>query len=256
MRSSKKPTFGSNNNRYVWKPAANPSWEKRFCNEIGNMSWPDLLEAERYIHTYPDVMNWKDSAVEEAFHGAKKRFWANINGLPCDIPLPDPDIYNHHVIESNNDDDGDQEEGDPYDGYSIEWDDLDDISNVENDFVQPLPPTEWGESSNEPILATGWGEGFDEPVPVTRWGDSFNEPKPVPTSGWGESYKHIVPTGWDDDNNNVTGDNKHITVTEWDIDNYYVTKHVNTKSRYKTSRLNGNNRKNKNFGFNRRPFNR
>jgi len=42
---------------------------------------------------YPKVVNWDDSAVKEAFEDAKSRFWAEINGLPCDIPLPDPNIY-------------------------------------------------------------------------------------------------------------------------------------------------------------------
>ncbi|KAK9289436.1 hypothetical protein L1049_007591 [Liquidambar formosana] len=39
------------------------------------------------------VVKWNDSAGEEAFHNAKNRFWAKINGLPCDLPFPDPDIY-------------------------------------------------------------------------------------------------------------------------------------------------------------------
>ncbi|KAF8395768.1 hypothetical protein HHK36_019719 [Tetracentron sinense] len=40
-----------------------------------------------------NVVQWNDSASEEAFHNAKKRFWAEINGLPHDVPLPDPDMY-------------------------------------------------------------------------------------------------------------------------------------------------------------------
>ena len=38
-------------------------------------------------------MNWDDSAVREAFHNAKYRFWAAMNDLPCSISLPDPNIY-------------------------------------------------------------------------------------------------------------------------------------------------------------------
>ncbi|XP_057417984.1 uncharacterized protein LOC130712162 [Lotus japonicus] len=38
-------------------------------------------------------MNWDDSACREEFDNAKKRFWASMNDLPCDIPLPDPNIY-------------------------------------------------------------------------------------------------------------------------------------------------------------------
>ncbi|KAJ1404151.1 hypothetical protein SESBI_26748 [Sesbania bispinosa] len=44
-----------------------------------------------YLHD--NVINWDDSAVKEAFDNAKSRFWAEINGLPCDITLPDPNIY-------------------------------------------------------------------------------------------------------------------------------------------------------------------
>ncbi|XP_047321187.1 uncharacterized protein LOC124925261 [Impatiens glandulifera] len=199
------------------------------------MSWRRFLEAERYIHIFPNVINWRDSAVEESFHNAKKRFWTNTNGLPCEIiSLPDPDMYND-VIDWNNNDDvdpelildldrefvvpDDQEGGviiglhDLYAGYSIGWGDLDDdIPDAEIDVVEPLPPTGWGQCSNEPIHATGWGEGFDDPVTVTGWGDDFNVPvpatgwsdgfnEPLPAVGWGDSYKHIVPTGWGDDNN-------------------------------------------------------
>jgi hypothetical protein len=42
---------------------------------------------------HPNVVNWADSAVKEAFDNAKNRFWAEFNGFPCNIPLPDPNIY-------------------------------------------------------------------------------------------------------------------------------------------------------------------
>lgn len=42
---------------------------------------------------YKNVLEWDDSASEEAFHNAKQRFWAQINGLPCEISPPEPDIY-------------------------------------------------------------------------------------------------------------------------------------------------------------------
>lgn len=45
------------------------------------------------MHLYGNVVDWDDSAGQEAFHDAKKRYWAEINGLPCDISLPKPDIY-------------------------------------------------------------------------------------------------------------------------------------------------------------------
>ncbi|KAF8395767.1 hypothetical protein HHK36_019718 [Tetracentron sinense] len=42
----------------------------------------------------PNVPSWEKnvSLGEEAFNNAKRRFWAEINGLPYDVSLPDPDI--------------------------------------------------------------------------------------------------------------------------------------------------------------------
>lgn len=39
------------------------------------------------------MLNWDGSAAKEALQNAKERFWALINDLPCDNPLPDPDLY-------------------------------------------------------------------------------------------------------------------------------------------------------------------
>jgi hypothetical protein len=70
-----------------------PLWEKKFCELIGSIPWRKLIECKRYMYLYDNVVNWDDSAVKEAFDNAKDRFWAEINGFPCDIPLPDPNIY-------------------------------------------------------------------------------------------------------------------------------------------------------------------
>lgn len=51
------------------------------------------MDAKKFMYCHGNVLNWDDSAGEEAFQSAKKRFWADINGLPCDISLPDPDTY-------------------------------------------------------------------------------------------------------------------------------------------------------------------
>ena len=45
------------------------------------------------MHLYDNVVQWNDSAGEEAFCNAKKRYRAGTNGLPWSISLPDPDIY-------------------------------------------------------------------------------------------------------------------------------------------------------------------
>jgi len=70
-----------------------PLWEKKFCASIGSVPWRKLIEVKRYMCLHPNVVNWNDSAVKEAFNNAKSRFWAEINDIPCDIPLPDPNIY-------------------------------------------------------------------------------------------------------------------------------------------------------------------
>ncbi|GAV69403.1 PPR domain-containing protein/PPR_1 domain-containing protein/PPR_2 domain-containing protein/PPR_3 domain-containing protein, partial [Cephalotus follicularis] len=70
-----------------------PSWEKKFCALIGSTPWRKVVDAKNYMYCYGNVVNWDDSAGEEAFQNAKKRFWAKINGRLFDISLPDPDLY-------------------------------------------------------------------------------------------------------------------------------------------------------------------
>lgn len=74
-----------------------PAWEKKFCASVGSISWGKLLEGKRYMSLHDNVLKWDDSAGKEAFDNAKSRFWAEFNGLPCDIPLPDPNIYIDNV---------------------------------------------------------------------------------------------------------------------------------------------------------------
>ncbi|KAJ7949277.1 Bifunctional endo-1 4-beta-xylanase XylA-like [Quillaja saponaria] len=75
------------------QPDGIPSWEKKFCALIGSVPWDRIVAAKNFMYCHSNVLNWDDSAGEEAFQNAKKRFWAKINNLPCDIYLPDPDIY-------------------------------------------------------------------------------------------------------------------------------------------------------------------
>ncbi|XWS59067.1 hypothetical protein CRYUN_Cryun08bG0090400 [Craigia yunnanensis] len=76
----------------TWQPTV-PSWEKKFCSLVGSVPWQKLLETKRFMYLYDNIVQWNDSACEEAFYNAKNRFWAEINGLPCEIRLPDPDSY-------------------------------------------------------------------------------------------------------------------------------------------------------------------
>ncbi|XP_057976790.1 protein RNA-directed DNA methylation 3-like [Malania oleifera] len=70
-----------------------PSWEKKFCTSVGSIPWRKVVDTKKFMHYYSNVLSWNDSAGEEAFCNAKQRFWADINGLSCDISLPDRDIY-------------------------------------------------------------------------------------------------------------------------------------------------------------------
>lgn len=70
-----------------------PLWEKKFCTSVGRIPWGKIVDNKKYIHFQDNVLSWDDSAGKVAFQNAKKRFWAEINGLLCDIPLPDPDMY-------------------------------------------------------------------------------------------------------------------------------------------------------------------
>ncbi|KAF8099779.1 hypothetical protein N665_0237s0033 [Sinapis alba] len=71
-----------------------PVWEKRFCEVIGSVPWPKVVEATNFKSWYTgNVITWDDSACQETFHNEKKRFWSKVNGFQCDISLPDPDLY-------------------------------------------------------------------------------------------------------------------------------------------------------------------
>lgn len=67
------------------------SWEEHLYLSVGEELWENLLDSKKYIQLYENVMRWNDSAVEEAFEDAKNLFLAKIKGVPCDVPLPDPD---------------------------------------------------------------------------------------------------------------------------------------------------------------------
>jgi hypothetical protein len=102
---------------------------------------------KKFLHVHDNVVKWNDSAGEEAFHNAKKRFFAKMHDLPCDISLPNPDLYIDEV----------------------DWDSKIDpelFLDLERGYSIP-PPSEnhetviiFGDSLyyNEGISAAGWGE--------------------------------------------------------------------------------------------------
>ncbi|GLJ20173.1 hypothetical protein SUGI_0366250 [Cryptomeria japonica] len=76
----------------IWVPSI-PSWEKEFCEKSISLSWKEICEVKKYTLTFPEIEKWDDSAAEETFHLAKRRYFAKINGTPCDIPEVDPNAY-------------------------------------------------------------------------------------------------------------------------------------------------------------------
>ncbi|EHA8592412.1 hypothetical protein COCNU_contig69494402G000010 [Cocos nucifera] len=179
---------------------------------------------------YDDIVKWNDSAGEEAFRNAKARYWAEINGLHCNLPLPDPDMHIDMVVD------------DAYIDPQL-------VEDLEDLYIPPSGASSPGASSNvadKPILATGWFElndpgphgcripsvvgDSDDPVPMSDTkpephsvnadcgdasklvsrddGGDKNVDKLVPVIGWLD-IKDIVPDGWGDDTEAepVNGDN-------------------------------------------------
>ncbi|KAL3621987.1 hypothetical protein CASFOL_034183 [Castilleja foliolosa] len=75
-----------------------PLWEKEFCYEIGSFTWKHFLDAKKNAIDYSSekIMEWDDSAAEEAFHNAKKMFYAEKFNWPSVISGVNdysPDLY-------------------------------------------------------------------------------------------------------------------------------------------------------------------
>lgn len=149
-----------------------PSWERRFCTVVGSLPWRNILDAKKFIHLYDNVLKWNDSAGEEAFINAKNRFWAHINGLPCQIPSPDPDIYND----------------------KIDWN-----ANVDPQLILDL--------ESEPIAP----ENQEKAEPVVIMGGLFSDNLYSP-SGWGDAEDDMKKTGFPSENkeNPWESDSAHV----------------------------------------------
>ncbi|TMW89539.1 hypothetical protein EJD97_017056 [Solanum chilense] len=69
-----------------------PLWEIDFCRVAG-IPWHKVVSAKTYMDCYENVVKWDDSAGQEAFNVAKRRYWAKISGFPPQDPPPNPDLY-------------------------------------------------------------------------------------------------------------------------------------------------------------------
>ncbi|XP_050363786.1 uncharacterized protein LOC126782563 [Argentina anserina] len=158
-----------------------PAWEKKFCTSVGSVPWKKLVDTKSYMYLYKDIVQWNDYAGEEAFRNAKTRFWAKINGLPCDILLLDPDM---HIDE-------------------IDWN-----PSINTELVLDLErerrhSDDEGDGINDqlllnlPIVATGWGDDEEDFIKKdasggmadnkeNSWGP-FSDQNKEATRGWGNA---------------------------------------------------------------------
>ncbi|PWA58617.1 hypothetical protein CTI12_AA398080 [Artemisia annua] len=154
-----------------------PSWEKRFVTS--SIPWKQFLEAKKYTYLYNNILNWEDSAAEEAFKTAKDAFYANLQGIPYDVKSHDPDCYNNKI-----------------DWNSQENNDL--IRDFESEHVvQDI------DSNHEPVVI--FGDALPDPYKNYApygWGDADDKVK----GSWGDAdYKVKGSWGVSEDMNKGDG---------------------------------------------------
>ncbi|KAH6819684.1 hypothetical protein C2S51_003287 [Perilla frutescens var. frutescens] len=98
--------------KLVWVPKI-ASWEKEFCYKVGLFTWENFLECKKQTRSFSHnkILEWDDSAAEEAFHRSKNRFLAMITNPAhaCEDDDSSPDLY----IDEINWDDEDEGEDKP-----------------------------------------------------------------------------------------------------------------------------------------------
>ncbi|KAK9671125.1 hypothetical protein RND81_12G008300 [Saponaria officinalis] len=182
--------------------------EERFCATIGGVSLQEIVENQRYMYQHKKILEWNDSAVEEAFRDAKNRFLANIHGQPCDIKLPDPDIFNDNVNWNST--------VDPDLLSDLENRDLDSSSEIENKdggVVVGIPSV----ICQSDFTPTGWGDAeyvnprqdfCEKQVDVGNdgWADSgFKRDETKFSNGWEDDYVYVAQNMVRDGENRVNG---------------------------------------------------
>ena len=179
-------------------------WEMKFCATVGLVPWKKVIESKRFMYLHPKVVNWDDSAVKEAFDNAKNRFWAEINEIPCDIPLPDPNIHIDDV------DSNASVDSELYRDVEIEAEERHSVEErrevaliIDNSLLVNKSFSELG------IVPTGWGdeEEKDEVIKPSEpnyaaqvW--ELNQDENNETNSW-ERYwaKRAKEYGWQNGNN-------------------------------------------------------
>ncbi|RRT85808.1 hypothetical protein B296_00001101 [Ensete ventricosum] len=184
-----------------------PSWVKKFYNDACGIKLKTLCEHQRYASMYKNVLEWDDSAGLEAFQNAKARFFAQYHDRPCDIPLPDPDMYIDEVDHDA-----------PVDPELVA--DLEKQPSESTD-VQSVAPglsNYWDMCGVEAIQPTGWDDEV-EPEPKRQdikdgVGNSWND------SGgghWDEAAAQNDP--WSNGRNNWADNGRNISYGTWEKGN-------------------------------------
>lgn len=137
----------------------------------------------------PRVLEWDDSAGEEAFYNAKARYWAKTNNLPCSIPSPKSDTYIEEVDWNS---EIDIELLKDLDKCCLSSD-LDEDEVCGSACVRDYPPpcTGWGDAEAA-IQPTGWGDA-EVAIQPTGWGDEEDTMQPT---GWGDTTDANEPIQW------------------------------------------------------------
>ncbi|WCJ33406.1 hypothetical protein M5689_014772 [Euphorbia peplus] len=246
---NKKPPFHGN-----WQPTV-PTWEKRFCYTVGSVPWSKLLETKRSMYLYENVVQWNDSACEEAFHNAKSRFWAKMKGLLCDISLPDPDEYIDEVDWNSEIDPELYLDLEREFKYPDEKDNKEEGVILDNNLLnQSFSCTGWGEAEEDLQKAAAGGldpryRDFDDKgINVNPQKSNVSQSNGAITDnelgntwkdsdGWKNNYN-----GWEDNCNEWSHMNERSGGEEWGMWDGNTGKREGAgfyMSRYKTSRFNG-----------------
>lgn len=220
-----KPPPGS------WQPTV-PSWEKKFCTSVGFIPWRKLLETKSSMYLYDNIVKWNDSAGEEAFHNAKNRFWAAINKLPCDITLPDPDIYIDEVDWNS--------QIDPELLRDLERESK---ASGEEDKMESGVILGSAILSNQSFSCTGWG---DEEEDIAKHnGEAFDRGNENFENTWGKEG-NVDDFGWDQPYESKNLEDRKIEDSGARDSTQTQRKREGAgqnMSRYKTSRFQGDNRR-------------
>ncbi|GFY96179.1 hypothetical protein Acr_11g0004850 [Actinidia rufa] len=250
MKSWRRNKSDNYNQEGSWQPTV-PAWEKKFCAVVGAFPWGKLVDTKKFIHLYENILKWNDSAGEEAFLNAKNRFWAEINGLPCDIASPDPDIYIDKIdwdsevdpelfldLEREHTVPSDREKREPvviftqpigsnYLFSSSGWGDLEDDLKKTGPSPENKEESGW-EKEGENIRQNGWENVCNDSWNESGWEGGCNN-----SSGWNQ---------WENNNNEHDiweGGRAGGGWDSWDTNNRNQENNGRYMSRYKTSRFHG-----------------